>query len=229
MTFFVILVVIVIAIAVSDSAKKKTREEEERQEAQKAKTDVAAAVPSICRMLEALDILEDRIKWRDEDLNFFHHIGISIQTHDSVFQVKCFIINSNENPSVQKDLDSISREQALRATAKKLGETLPTKNRGPDNYTVWCSLTDEQFDIVSDMITGLDQERNKDDDIVLKGDLPLRFDNPSDYDSYTHKANVYVRALTEAIHAKCPEYGLEANSYGIHFTGKNGVVSYDGI
>ncbi|MBQ6207231.1 MAG: hypothetical protein IJK52_09135 [Oscillospiraceae bacterium] len=62
MAFLVILALIVIAIAVSSSASKKKREEEERIEAQKAKTDVASASQSIFRLLEALDILEDKIK-----------------------------------------------------------------------------------------------------------------------------------------------------------------------
>ena len=228
MAFFIILALIVIAIAVSSSANKKKREEEARIEAQKAKTDVASASQSIFRLLEALDILEDKIKGYRGNLNFYRNIGPDIKTHDSVFEIKYCIINSKRNPSVQEALDSIIRERGMRTAAKKAGESSLTVS-SPDNYTVWRHLTDEQVELLYDMMIDLDEQRDEDNDIVLTGSLPLRFDNPSNYDSYTRKANVYVRALAEAIHAKFPQYGFEANTYGIQFNDKNGVVSYNGI
>ena len=228
MAFFVILVLIVIAIVVSDSSNKKKRAEEEQREAQKAKTDVASASHSIFRLLEALDILEDEIKGYSGNLGFYRSIGSDMETHDSVFELKYCIINSKRNPSVKETIDSIVHEEVLRNRAKKSGETLPAQ-RSSDNYTVWRHLTDEQFDVLSDTIPRLDQKRDEDNDIVLTGSLPLRFDNPSNYNSYMHRASVYVRALAEAIHAKFPAYGFEADTYGIHFRDKNGVVSYNGI
>ena len=228
MAFFVILALIVIAIAVSSSANKKKREEEARIEAQKAKTDVASTFGYTCRMLEALDILEEELKHYQGNLGFYRHIGPDIKTHDSDFELQYVIIHSHRNPSVKEALDSLVRERTLRTIAKKSGETLPTK-RSSENYTVWCNLPDERFDVLFDMITDLNQERDEDNDIILKGSLWLRFDNPSSYNGYTRKANVYIRALAEAIHAKFPQYGFEANTYGILFNDKNGVVSYNGI
>ena len=228
MTFFVILVIIVIAIAVSNSASKKKREEEERQQIQKAKADVAAASQSIFRLLEALDILEDKIKGYSGNLNFYRNIGPSIKTHDSVFEMTYGIINSKRNPLVKEALVAIVDERGMRNDAKKSGESSSTASSFYKD-TVWRDYSDEQIKLLYDMMIDLDEGRSEYNDIELKGELPLRFDNPSGYDSYKRKANVYVRALAEAIHAKFPEYGFEANTYGISFHGKNGLVSYDGI
>lgn len=228
MTFFVILVIIVIAIAVSNSASKKKREEEERQQAQKAKADVAAALPSICRLLESLDILESVLKAHDERLHFWRNIALSLKTDDTVFELQYVIIRSGRNPEVKKHLDSITLERGWRNYAKESGKPLSTIRSANDD-AVWCDLPDEQLEMLYDMTIYFDEERDKDNDITLKGSLPLRFGNPSSRGAYIYKSNMYVKVLAEAIHAKCPEYGFQADTYGINFHDKNGVVSYDGI
>ena len=225
---FVIIVLFLVFVApmMAVPSNKENKEEEY----QKAKSDVARTFPDTCRMLEALDILEDVLKPCGNGLNFCRYIEPSLQTNDTVFKLQCSIINSNSrrSPKVQESLNSIVREKSLRTAAKNSGERLPTV-RGPDNYTVWCHLTDKQIDTVDDMITDFNQLRNEYNDIVLEGSLLLRFDNPSGYNSYTYRVNMYVKALAEAIHERFPRYGFEADTYGIHFRDKNGVVSYKDI
>ena len=222
--FFVIIVLVVAIAMLSEASNNKKRQEEY----QKVKTAVASTFQYNCRMLEALDILEDVLKAHDQSLRFYRNIGPSMRTNDTVFELQYVILRSKRNPLVQKALDSIVDEETLRTTAKNSGKALPTR-RDPDNYTVWCDLTDKQVDLLYDVITDFNQRRDEDNDIVLEGSLLLRFDNPSGYNSYTYRVNMYVKALAEAIHERFPRYGFEADTYGIHFNDKNGVVSYKNI
>ena len=221
MELFVICVLIVLAFFASDSANKRRRE----KELQKVKADVASAFRYTCRMLETLDILEDVLKPYGDRLYFYRAIGPNLRKTDTLFELKCIILRSRRYPLVQNAVDSIVREQELRYDAKMSGEPLSSF----ENYTVWRDATDEQLARLHDITTVFDQRRTEANDIMLETSLLLRFDNPLSYDAYCYKVNMYVRALAEAIHKKFPAYGFEADTYGIHFNDKNGVVSYKGI
>ena len=127
---------------------------------------------------------------------------------------------------MKEAIDSIWKEESKRHRIARerpeYGQEMPSTLENPDDYTVWNRLTDEQVELLGEIST-LDQRRDEDNDIVLEGSLILRCD------SYPYKVNMYVRALAEAIHKKFPAYGFEADTYGIHFNDKNGVVSYKGI
>ena len=195
-----------------------------REEQQKVNANVASAFPYICRLLEALDILEDVLKTYHKGLRFYRDIALSLQGNDTVFELMYVIIRSGGNPSVQQSLDAIVHEWELRTAAKKSG-----KMRDPNHDTVWCDLPDEQVEMLYDMLMYLDEQRGKDNDIVLQGLLPLRFRSPSSLKDYLHKAAIYVKTLAEAIRRKYPQYGFEVTLCGIYFHDKNGMISFSFI
>ncbi len=222
MVVFFVIVVLVFAITVSDSSNKKKREEEY----QKVKTEGAAGFRDVCRVLEALDMLEDVLKAHDRSLHFYRHIAPYAQTYDTVFKIQYIIIKSSRNPFVKEAIDSIWKEESKRhriaRERSQYGHEMPSTLENPDDYTVWNRLTDEQVELLGEIST-LDQRRDEDNDIVLEGSLILRCD------SYPYKVKMYIKALSEAIHEKFPDYGFEASSNGIRFNDKNGVISYKDI
>ena len=93
----VIVIFIIVAVASDKSA----------QEYQKAKADVESAFSHICRLLEALDILESVLATHDEQLYFYRNIATSLKTDYTVFELEYVIIRSGRNPAVKELLDSI--------------------------------------------------------------------------------------------------------------------------